>query len=455
MVDFKMPNAVEAEIGLLGTILLYPDTAKVAYEQGLKEEEFFSDANALIYRSIIELYQRKQGYDFASLYTYLTDTNRIDKIGGMPYLQQLPQAAITAANAENYIKLIKEKAVIRRIIEESKLIVEEGMNGQPDLDSYLDETERRILNISRNRRTTDFRDSKELVRDVLNNIQMMSDNRTDVTGIKTGFKDLDHTTHGFQRGDLIILAARPSMGKTAVSLNLALKVSQYQPDQAVAIFSLEMSAEQLMMRLLSAQSRLPGDKLKTGYLTKAEFQQLNEAASVLSRTKIYIDDAADTKTSDIFGKCRSLQSEHGLSLVLIDYIQLINSSSKSRDGNRQQEVSEISRNLKALARELKVPVIALSQLSRSVEQRDGKRPMLSDLRESGAIEQDADVVMLLYRDGYYNEAVKLEAEKTGQEELEINVAKHRNGATRKVTVAFEAKTNAILNIERNQVIVEG
>ena len=308
-----------------------------------------------------------------------------------------------------------------------------------------------MLDISRNRRTTEFRDRHELFNSVVEQIHRYSDQGSDVTGIRTGFRDLDRLTHGFQRGDLIILAARPSMGKTAVALNLAMNAASCQPNEAVAIFSLEMSAESLAMRLLSARSRVPGDALRTGHLQgNDDWNRLNEASANLKKTKIFIDDKSAIKVAEIFSKCRRLKNEHGLSMVLIDYIQLITGNGGGRgEVNRQQEVSEISRSLKALARELEVPVIALSQLSRNVESREDKRPQLSDLRESGAIEQDADIVMLLFRKSYYDDEAKQEAENTGSEELEINVAKHRNGATRRIYLAFEPKTNALMSIERN------
>ena len=281
----------------------------------------------------------------------------------------------------------------------------------------------------------------------MKNIEEYSKSDTDITGLKTGLTDLDHLLHGLQRGDLIILAARPSMGKTAVALNLAMNVAKNQPDEAVAVFSLEMPAEQLQLRILSAKSRVEGDKVRTGkYMSSEDWSKLYESAAQLKRLRnIYIDEKSNNKIAEIFSKCRRLKSEHGLSLVVLDYIQLLSDRSRS-NGSREQEVAEYSRALKSLARELEVPVIALSQLSRNVESRPDKRPMLSDLRESGAIEQDADVVMLLYRDSYYNEEKRTEANETGYEKLEINVAKHRNGAIDRLEVVFEKNTNAIFNL---------
>lgn len=431
--------------------MVYPNAARAALEEGLSEEDFFIDVNRRVYSAISSLYHEGTPIDITTVSTRLKDTNQLELVGGYDYLTRLTDASVTSANTRNYVQIIHDKAIMRKLIEAAQTIVEEGYDGQPDINEYLDGAEKAVTDISRNRRTSEFRDPAELMTNVVDNIRKMADNKSDVTGIKTGYEQLDHTTHGFQRGDLIILAARPSMGKTAVSLNLALNAARYQPDQAVAIFSLEMSAEQLAMRLLSARSRVPGDKLKTGYLTSDEWNKVNETANIMKTLNIYIDDTPGTKVPEIFSKCRRLQQQHnGIALIVIDYIQLISGSGSGHgDYNRQQEVSDISRSLKALARELKVPVMALSQLSRSVESRDSKKPMLSDLRESGAIEQDADIVMMLYRDSYYNEEAKAAADASGTEEIEINIAKHRNGATRRISVAFEAATNAIMDIDRS------
>ncbi len=445
-----MPCAQEAEASLLGTMLVYPNAAQTAIEQGLMEEDFFIEANRRIYHALVSLYQDGMPVDLTTASTRLQDQQELDRAGGLPYLTQLSNAAVTSANTKEYVKIIQDKALIRRMILAAEEIAKEGMEGQPDINSYLDAAEKSILDVSRNRRTSEFRSTPELVSNVLEQIRKMSDNHSEVTGIRTGFTDLDRLTHGLQKGDLDVLAARPSMGKTAVALNLALNVAAFQPQQAVAIFSLEMSGEQLAMRLLSARSRVSGDLLKTGNLADHDvWNRVNEAAAQLKTYKIFIDDTPGTRVPDIFSKCRRLQQQYGLSLILIDYIQLISGSQvEGSDFNRQQEVSAISRSLKALARELQVPVIALSQLSRAVEQRTDKHPMLSDLRESGAIEQDADIVMMLYRGSYYDtQEKKEEVRRKGQEELEINVAKHRNGATRMFKLMFEADTNALLNID--------
>jgi len=447
----SLPSAPEAEASLLGTMMIYDAASKTAIEEGISADDFFSENNRLIFLAIKSLNDEGAVIDPTSISTRLKDRGDFDKIGGNAALTTLMEYAVTSANTKMYVTILKDKAITRRMIETARKISTEGMEGVIDVNSFLDEAEKAVLDISRNRRTTEFRDRHELFNSVVEQIHRYSDQGSDITGIRTGFRDLDRLTHGFQRGDLVILAARPSMGKTAVALNLAMNAASCQPDEAVAIFSLEMSAESLAMRLLSARSRVPGDALRTGHLQgNDDWNRLNEASANLKKTKIYIDDKSAIKVAEIFSKCRRLKNEQGLAMVLIDYIQLITGNSGGRgEVNRQQEVSEISRSLKALARELEVPVIALSQLSRNVESREDKRPQLSDLRESGAIEQDADIVMLLYRKSYYSDEAKEEAEKTGSEELEINVAKHRNGATRRIYLAFEPKTNALMSIERN------
>lgn len=450
----ELPSALEAEASLLGTMMVYPGSARLAIEEGLQPDDFFSEANKDIFVVCRELFQEGTVVDITSVSTRLQDKDLLDRVGKQEYLTKLLDASVTSYNTKHYVNLIRDKALMRKMIEVSQRIAEEGLEGQPSVDEYLDAAEKHVLEVSHNRRAGEFKGTPELMNSVLENIHKMAENRSDVTGLKTGFQELDRTLHGFQRGDLVIVAARPSMGKTAVSLNLAMNIALFQPEEAVAIFSLEMGAESLAMRFLSAKSQVISDKLKTGRLTDSEWNDVNAAAGDLRACKIFIDDNSMSKVSDIAAKARRLQAEHGLSMILIDYIQLITGDRKSSGESRQQEVSDISRGLKNIARELNVPVIALSQLSRSVEQRENKRPMLSDLRESGAIEQDADVVMMLYRDAYYNEAAKEEAEKNGTETLEINIAKHRNGATRKITLAFKGDTNCLYNLENNREIPE-
>lgn len=445
----QMPNSLEAEQALLGTLMVYQNSITIVSDEGLADSDFYLEAHRKIFAAIFDLHAEGKPVDMTTVSTRLNDMNRLSQVGGVDYLMQLSDAAVTSANTKTYVEIIQNKAFIRNLIEASQGIAEEGLDGQVDIDDYLDNAEKKILSVTRNRRTSDFRSGSEVISTVIENIQKMADNHSPITGIGTGFKDLDRLTHGFQAGDLIILAARPSMGKTAFALNLGMNMAQIDTKRSVAIFSLEMPAEQLISRILSAKSLVLGDHLKTGYLSSGEWNQLSEAVTELKSTKIFIDDTPGVRVSEIFSKCRKLQAEHGLSCILIDYIQLISGNGKSGD-NRQQEVSEISRNLKALARELKVPVIALSQLSRGVEQRTDKRPMMSDLRESGALEQDADMIILLYRESYYDDAKKEEAIKNGIETVEVDVAKHRNGATRRLDVAFKADINAFYNVNHSQ-----
>lgn len=447
----KLPAALEAEAALLGTLLMYPENAvRPAMESGLSPDDFFSDANRIIFSTMQKLYQENTAIDSTTVVTRLEDDKQLENVGGISYITTLMNASVTSWNTGAYINMIRDKALMRRMIQVGQEVAEEGMNGTESVDAYLDECEKKVLAVSHDRRAGEFIASPQLMAQTMEHIRAMKEKHSTIIGLKTGFDLLDRNLHGFQNGDLIILAARPSMGKTAVALNLAMNVAMYQRDKAVAIFSLEMGAESLAMRLLSAKSGIAGDKIKTGQLNDNEMNTLSEAVAQLSAAKLYIDDNSMTRVTDIAAKCRRLQADAGLSMILIDYIQLITAARGRPTDSRQQEVSDISRSLKNLARELNVPVIALSQLSRTVETRENKRPMLSDLRESGAIEQDADIVMMLYRDSYYNAAAKEEAQQTGTEPLEINIAKHRNGATETIKVAFQADTNAIYNLSNAQ-----
>lgn len=444
----QMPNSLEVEASLLGTMMVFAKSVTTAIEAGLMGDHFYLDAHRSIFSVIFDLHSSGKPVDMTTVTARLQDLEILPQVGGIDYLAQLSDSAVSAANTKAYVDLLLNKHFQRTMIEVSQQITENGFDGSLGIDDYLDEAEKKILQVTRNRRTSEFRSGSEVIASVLENIRKMTDNHSSITGVETRFRDLDRLTHGFQPGDLIILAARPSMGKTAFALNVGMNISLSYPDKAMAIFSLEMPAEQLISRILSAKSGVKGDHLRTGYLDTGEWNSLSEAVTELKSTKIFIDDTPGVRVSEIFSKCRKLQAEHGLSCIIIDYIQLISGSSNGRGENRQQEVSEISRNLKSLARELKVPVIALSQLSRGVESRPDKRPMMSDLRESGSIEQDADLIMLLFRESYYDDEKKEEAIKKGLEPVEVNVAKHRNGATRKIEVAFKADVNAFYNIDR-------
>ena len=443
----QLPFSMEAEQSILGAMLIYPKVLEDVRDLDLLKEDFYTESHQRIFDAMMNLYDHGKPIDLTGLITRLNDTAELNQVGGADYLVKLVDTAVSGANAKHYIEMIKNKAHQRKLIETAEMIVQDGFDSAAQLDEIMDRAEKKILEVTRSRRTTDFRSSKEIVREVMEKIQLLRSSEDRVTGIKTGYSKLDRITNGFQRGDLIILAARPSVGKTAFALNVALQSALRNPN-AIAIFSLEMPAEQLMRRLLSAKSEIEGDKLRSGYLTNNEMNRLHETANEMKETKIFIDDSATIKMGDIFSKCRKLKSEHGLDMIVIDYLQLITGSGRNSGENRQQEVSEISRSLKALAREMDVPVIALSQLSRGVETRTDKHPLLSDLRESGSIEQDADIVMFLYREKYQKHDEE-GAEPSLIEEVDVDIAKHRNGATERFQLAFNKNFNAFYNIDEN------
>jgi len=445
----QLPHSLDAEQALLGAMLIYPSAIRAVFESGLLADDFHLQSHGKIYATMLDIHSEGKPVDGTSLITRLNDRQLLTSVGGADYILQLAEFSVSSANVKYYAEMVQDKAYLRNLILTAQKIAEEGFLQNDDLDEVMDQAEKQILHVTRNRRSSDFRDSKEVVTTVMDTITKMSVAKSNITGLKTAYRDLDNVTNGLQGGDLIILAARPSMGKTAFALNLAMQVARHN-SSPVALFSLEMPAEQLITRMLSATSSVVGNQLRSGYLNNNEWNMLNEAATELKGMQLYIDDTPSIRVSEIFSKCRKLNSEKGLGLIIIDYIQLISGSGKNSE-NRQQEVSEISRGLKSLAREMKVPVIALSQLSRLVERREDKRPMLSDLRESGALEQDADIVMFLYRDEYYAKE-KVEEK---QEEVEIDIAKHRNGPTRKIKLAFDRSINAFYNYAREDVGQKG
>ena len=441
----ELPHSNEAEQAILGGMMIYPNVTGVVFDQNLQEKDFYLDIHQRIFSAMMDICDSGKPVDVTTLIARLQDKEQLNLVGGADYIIKLSDTAISPANSMSYIEIIKSKAHVRRLIETAQEIVEEGFDGASSLDEIMDKAERDILNVTRDRKATEFRSSRQVVSTVMQELVKLRNSDTRITGIKTGYTDLDNMTNGFQRGDLIILAARPAMGKTAFALNLALNASFYNPG-AIAIFSLEMPAEALMKRILSAKSAVESSKLRSGYISDEEFNKLNEAANELMATKLFVDDSSNVKISEVFSKCRKLKSEHGLDMVVVDYLQLISGSGRGSD-NRQQEISEISRSLKSLAREMECPVIALSQLSRSVETRPDKHPMLSDLRESGAIEQDADIVMFLYRDEYYNK--EHVGEENPTDKTDVDIAKHRNGATGRVELAFQKSISAFFNIAHN------
>ena len=440
----ELPHSIEAEQSILGAMLVYPSLVRMAIDQDLHAEEFYVEAHQRIYRCMMDLADSGQSVDITTLITRLNDTEQLALAGGADYVIKLSDSAVSSANGIFYIDIIKERYHLRRLIETAEQIAEEGFDTGSSLDEVLDHAEKEILEVTRSRRASEFQSSKEVVSRVIKELVALRESDNHITGVRTGYQDLDRMTNGFQRGDLIILAARPAIGKTALALNLGMYTALRNPG-AVAFFSLEMPADSLMKRLLSAKSQVEGNKLRGGNITDEELNRLNEAGNELGAAKIFIYDSASIKVSQIFSKCRKLMSEHGLSLIVIDYLQLISGSGRNSGDNRQQEVSEISRNLKILAKEMNCPVIALSQLSRSVEQRNDKQPMLSDLRESGAIEQDADIVMFLYREDYYKKPGEQEERADVNEVVDLNLAKHRNGSVGHISLVFNKSISAFYN----------
>ncbi|GLH63959.1 replicative DNA helicase [Parageobacillus sp. G301] len=433
------PQSIEAEQAVLGAIFLDPSALTLASEI-LIPEDFYRASHQKIFHAMLRVADKGEPVDLVTVTAELADTQQLEEVGGVSYLSELADAVPTAANVEYYARIVEEKSVLRRLIRTATSIAQDGYTREDEVDVLLDEAEQKIMEISQRKHSGAFKNIKDVLVQTYDNIEMLHNRKGEVTGIPTGFTELDRMTSGFQRSDFIIVAARPSVGKTAFALNIAQNVAT-KTNENVAIFSLEMSAQQLVMRMLCAEGNINAQNLRTGRLTPEDWGKLTMAMGSLSNAGIYIDDTPSIRVSDIRAKCRRLKQESGLGMVVIDYLQLIQGSGRNRE-NRQQEVSEISRSLKALARELEVPVIALSQLSRSVEQRQDKRPMMSDIRESGSIEQDADIVAFLYRDDYYNK------DSENKNIIEIIIAKQRNGPVGTVQLAFIKEYNKFVNLER-------
>ncbi|KMY55894.1 MULTISPECIES: replicative DNA helicase [Bacillaceae] len=439
LTDRIPPQSIEAEQAVLGAIFLEPAALTVASEI-LIPEDYYRTAHQKIYNTMLKLNDHGKAVDVVTVTEELAATKDLEDVGGVTYLTELAESVPTAANIEYYARIVEEKSLLRRLIRTATTIAQEGYNREDEVDALLNEAEKSIMEVAQRKNTSAFHNIKDVLVRTYDNIEMLHNRKGDVTGIPTGFAELDHMTAGFQRNDLIIVAARPSVGKTAFALNIAQNVAT-KTDENVAIFSLEMGAEQLVMRMLCAEGNINAQNLRTGSLTDEDWRKLTMAMGSLSNSGIFIDDTPGVRIGEIRSKCRRLKQEHGLGMILIDYLQLIQGSGRSGE-NRQQEVSEISRSLKALARELEVPVIALSQLSRGVEQRQDKRPMMSDIRESGSIEQDADIVAFLYRDDYYDK------ESENKNIIEIIIAKQRNGPVGTVQLAFVKEYNKFVNLER-------
>ncbi|TDL72343.1 replicative DNA helicase [Rhodococcus qingshengii] len=436
--DRLPPQNIEAEQAVLGAIFLEPSSLTVATEI-LIPEDFYRASHQKIFNAMLKLNDEGKVVDLVTVTEELAAAKLIEDTGGVSYLSELASSVPTAANIEYYARIVEEKSLLRRLIRTATEIASDGYSREDEVEALLSEAEKNILAVAQRKNAGSFHNIKDVLVRTYDNIEEMHNRVGEITGISTGFAELDRMTAGFQRNDLIIVGARPSVGKTAFALNIAANVAT-KTGENVAIFSLEMGAEQLVMRMLCSEGNIDAQRLRTGSLTDDDWGKLTMAMGSLSNSGIFIDDTPGVRISDIRSKCRRLQQEHGLGMILIDYLQLILGSGRSGE-NRQQEVSEISRSLKQLARELKVPVIALSQLSRGVEQRQDKRPMMSDIRESGSIEQDADIVAFLYRDDYYDK------ESENKNIIEIIIAKQRNGPTGTVSLAFVKEYNKFVNLE--------
>jgi replicative DNA helicase len=422
------PQHIEAEQSILGGILIENEAINKVIEI-LTPEDFYRDAHRRIFEALIILSEKDQPADLITLTDELQKKEQLDSIGGASYIASLIDAVPTAANIEYYAKIVKEKAVLRKLITTSTEIITKSYTHLDDVESLLDEAEQQIFQISGDRVRPSFHPIRTVIKDSFKTLERLFEKKELVTGVPSGFKELDRLTAGFQPSDLIIVAGRPSMGKTAFCLNVAQYAALYKKIP-VGIFSLEMSKEQLGIRMLCSEAHVEGTRLRTGFLNESDWPRLTLAAGNLSEAPIYIDDTAALNALEMRAKTRRLRAEHDLGMVVIDYLQLMRG--RARVESRQQEISEISRSLKALAKELNIPVIAVSQLSRKTEERTGNRPQLSDLRESGAIEQDADLILFIYRDEVYNRA----EDNPNRGKAEVIIGKQRNGPIGKVDLAF-------------------
>lgn len=438
----EYPHDLVAERSLLGSMLISSDVCQTVLSLASKDD-FYLDSHRILFEAMQNIYADNRPVDVTTLTSYLIDKKLLDKTGGVEYLLELSESVPTTSHSEHYLKRLNEKALLRRLIKESTEIIEKAYGDVENINDFIGEVEKDFLNVTRDRNAGEFQNVKSVIQKVTDRLVMLQKADGKISGVKTGYYDLDKLTSGFQKGDLIILAARPSVGKTAFALNVAYNVS-YKSDEAVAIFSLEMPAEQLIQRIICSAGSLKAESLRSGSILKESSERYYAAADKVSKCNLYIDDTPGIRVGEIAAKCRRLKREQGLKMIVIDYLQLISGPANSRE-SRQQEVSDISRQLKMIARELEVPVLALSQLSRSVEKRDNKRPVLSDLRESGAIEQDADIVSFIHREDYQDP--KKEAETQGA--TDIIIAKHRNGALADIRLVFLKQFSKFANPARS------
>jgi replicative DNA helicase len=434
-----LPHSIEAEQSVIGSMLMDKD-AIVAASEILTGEDFYGRQYGIVFEAMVELHDEAKPVDTVTLQNRLKEKDVPPEVSSLEFIKDILNIVPTSANVKYYANIVAEKALLRRLIKTNEEIANTCYVGREPVEDILAETEKKIFQIVQNRNVGDYVPIRQVVADALRKIEIASHNKGAVTGVATGFADLDYRTAGMQPSDLILIAARPSMGKTAFALNIAEYVA-FRSNQTVAIFSLEMSKEQLVNRLFSLESRVDAQRLRTGGLDDNDWERLIESAAVIGKSKLIIDDTPGISVPELRSKCRKYKLEHNLQMIMIDYLQLMSASGRGSD-SRQQEISEISRSLKALARELQVPVIALSQLSRAVEQRPDHRPMLSDLRESGAIEQDADVVMFIYRDDYYNKDTEM------KNIAEIIIAKQRNGPIGTVNLVWLPEYTKFANMER-------
>lgn len=441
-----MPHNTDAEMSALGSVFLSKYALQKAMEE-LTADHFYLSAHSQIFEAIKFLAEKGTPVDITTVTAELDRRKTLGSVGGVEYLAEVVNCVPTAANIDEYIKIIEEKFLRRSLIEAATGIASDGFSSTESIGDILDTSERRMLDVVKNHKGSEFRTIQDVLFKAQSDLEELSKQKGEITGIPTGFYDLDRLTKGFHENELIIIAARPAMGKTAFALNMATNIA-VNFKKSVALFNMEMGAEQLINRMLASVGQIEMPKLLTGRLEHSDWKRVNEAISRLADTKMFIDDTPGQTVSEIRAKCRRLaNSADGLDIVIIDYLQLINGSAKYA-GQRQQEVSEISRGLKTMAMELNIPVIALAQLSRSVEGREDKRPMLSDLRESGSIEQDADIVAFLYRDDYYNKEAAIDEFTSNSEFI---IGKHRNGPTATVEFIFKRNTSSFFNKEREAI----
>ncbi|MDO4302862.1 MAG: replicative DNA helicase [Bacillota bacterium] len=434
-----LPHSIEAEQSVIGSMIMDREAITIASEL-ICGDDFYGKQYGILFDTMVELNDEGKPVDLVTLQDRLREKDVPPETCSLEFIRDLVTAVPTSANIKYYANIVAEKATLRKLIRLNEEIANTCYVGKENLEVILEDTEKRVFELVQKRNTGDFVPIRQVVMNAMDKIEKASKNNGNVTGIATGFIDLDYRTAGMQPSDLILVAARPSMGKTAFVLNIAQHIA-FKLNQTVAIFSLEMSKEQLVNRLFSLESRVDSQHLRTGNLSDAEWEKLIESAGVIGKSNLIIDDTPGISISELRSKCRKYKLEHDLKIIIIDYLQLMSGSGRGSD-SRQQEISDISRSLKALARELNVPVVALSQLSRAVEQRPDHRPMLSDLRESGAIEQDADVVMFIYRDDYYNK----DTEKKGI--AEIIIAKQRNGPIGTIELVWLPDYTKFANLQK-------